>query len=75
MRFVKSKQRYRHAFIRNTNKCSVIALAKLYDLKDPRLAEIQVKGELVPNTDGRIMTRSRARTSTSTLFLFTSAHD
>jgi hypothetical protein len=35
----------------------------LYDLKDPRLAEIRVKGDLVPNTDGRIMTRSRARTS------------
>lgn len=44
---------------------SVIALSKLYDLKDHRLAEIQVKGELIPNTDGRIMTRSRARTSTS----------
>jgi hypothetical protein len=44
---------------------SVIALSKLYDLKDPRLADVQVKGELIPNTDGRIMTRSRARTSTS----------
>jgi hypothetical protein len=42
---------------------SVIALSKLYDLKDHRLAEIQVKGELIPNTDGRIMTRSRARTN------------
>jgi hypothetical protein len=47
---------------------SVIALSKLYDLKDHRLAEIQVKGELIPNTDGRIMTRSRARTSTSFKF-------
>ncbi|KAF3000255.1 hypothetical protein E8E13_007925 [Curvularia kusanoi] len=42
---------------------NVIALSKLYDLKDHRLAEIQVKGELIPNTDGRIMTRSRARTN------------
>jgi hypothetical protein len=42
---------------------NVIALSKLYDLKDPRLAQIQVKGDLIPNTDGRIMTRSRAKTS------------
>ncbi|KAF1964897.1 ARM repeat-containing protein [Bimuria novae-zelandiae CBS 107.79] len=40
---------------------NVIALSKLYDLKDPRLQAIHVKGELIPNTDGRIMTRSRAR--------------
>lgn len=40
---------------------SVIALTKLYELNDPRLAEIQVKGDLIlPKTD-RIMTRSRAR--------------
>lgn len=40
---------------------SVIALTKLYDLHDPRLAEINVKGDLiVPKTD-RIMTRSRAK--------------
>lgn len=38
-----------------------IALSKLYDLKDPRLAQIQVKGDLVVPSDGRIMTRSRAR--------------
>jgi hypothetical protein len=44
---------------------NVIALSKLYDLKDPRLAQVQVKGDLIPNTDGRIMTRSRAKTSTS----------
>jgi hypothetical protein len=66
---------------------SVIALSKLYDLKDPRLAQIQVKGgecdqmalsmldepkelmtsgsDLVPSSDGRIMTRSRARISES----------
>lgn len=40
---------------------SVIALTKLYELHDPRLAEINVKGDLiVPKTD-RIMTRSRAK--------------
>jgi hypothetical protein len=44
---------------------NVIALSKLYDLKDPRLAQVQVKGDLIPNSDGRIMTRSRAKTSTS----------
>lgn len=43
---------------------NVIALSKLYDLKDLRLVQIQVKGDLIPNTDGRIMTRSRARSST-----------
>ncbi|KAI4687617.1 uncharacterized protein J4E88_003208 [Alternaria novae-zelandiae] len=40
---------------------NVIALSKLYDLKDPRLAQVQVQGDLIPNTDGRIMTRSRAK--------------
>lgn len=44
---------------------SVIALSKLYDLGDARLAQIQVKGDLIvnPATQGRIMTRSRARNS------------
>lgn len=51
------------------NGYSVIALSKLYDLKDPRLQNIQVKGDLIPNTDGRIMTRSRARQSKPTSFL------
>lgn len=46
---------------------SVIALSKLYSLNDPRLAQTQVKGDLVPNTatEGRIMTRSRAKQSSS----------
>ncbi|KAF2089211.1 ARM repeat-containing protein [Saccharata proteae CBS 121410] len=40
---------------------NVIALSKLYDLNDPRLTQVMVKGDLVmPQTD-RIMTRSRAR--------------
>ncbi|KAF2189574.1 ARM repeat-containing protein [Zopfia rhizophila CBS 207.26] len=42
---------------------NVIALSKLYDLKDPRLSQIQVKGALIVPQDGRIMTRSRARTN------------
>ncbi|ROT42912.1 ARM repeat-containing protein [Sodiomyces alkalinus F11] len=42
---------------------NVIALSKLYSLNDPRLSQVMVKGDLVPNTinDGKIMTRSRAR--------------
>jgi hypothetical protein len=40
---------------------SVVALCKLYDLQDPRLAEVQVKGDLVVRQSDRIMTRSRAR--------------
>ena len=40
---------------------SVVALCKLYDLQDPRLAEVQVKGDLVVTQSNRIMTRSRAR--------------
>ncbi|KAL6706455.1 hypothetical protein ACN47E_005394 [Coniothyrium glycines] len=40
---------------------NVIALSKLYDLKDPRLGQVQVKGDLIPTSDGRIMTRSRAK--------------
>jgi hypothetical protein len=41
---------------------SVIALSNMYNLSDPRLAQILVKGDLmVPDDDGRIMTRSRAK--------------
>ena len=47
---------------------SVIALSKLYDLKDPRVAQVQVQGDLIPNNDGRIMTRSRAKASKSHLY-------
>lgn len=45
----------------------MIALSKLYSLNDPRLAQSQVKGDLIPNaaTEGRIMTRSRAKQSSS----------
>ncbi|KAI5362746.1 putative importin-beta domain, armadillo-like helical [Septoria linicola] len=40
---------------------NIVALAKLYELNDPRLAEIQVKGDLIVPKSDRIMTRSRAR--------------
>lgn len=42
---------------------NVIALSKLYDLHDQRLAAITVKGDLIinPSQGGRIMTRSRAK--------------
>ncbi|KAF5657204.1 importin [Fusarium heterosporum] len=43
---------------------NVIALSKLYSLNDPRLAQTQVKGDLiVGNDDGLIKTRSRAKQS------------
>ncbi|EXM00223.1 hypothetical protein FOIG_08224 [Fusarium odoratissimum NRRL 54006] len=41
---------------------NVIALSKLYSLNDPRLAQTQVKGDLIVNNDdGLIKTRSRAK--------------
>ncbi|KAK5661171.1 hypothetical protein OQA88_11062 [Cercophora sp. LCS_1] len=40
---------------------NVIALSKLYSLNDARIAQTQVKGDLVIPTSNRIMTRSRAR--------------
>jgi importin-9 len=36
-------------------------LSKLYDLNDPRIAEIQVKGDIIMPKSDRIMTRSRAK--------------
>ncbi|KAI9667509.1 MAG: hypothetical protein M1821_000325 [Bathelium mastoideum] len=44
---------------------NVIALSKLYNLQDPRLAQIMVKGDLIIPQSDRIMTRSRARQSKS----------
>jgi importin-9 len=41
----------------------VIALSKLYNLSDPRIAQIQVKGDLIVPESDRIMTRSRTRLS------------
>ena len=43
---------------------SVIALSKLYDLNDPRIAQTQVKGDLIVPASDRIVTRSRAKQST-----------
>ncbi|KAF2723901.1 ARM repeat-containing protein [Polychaeton citri CBS 116435] len=40
---------------------NVIALSKLYDLNDLRMAQIQVKGDLIVPKSDRIMTRSRAK--------------
>ncbi|KAF9640212.1 putative importin beta-5 protein [Lasiodiplodia theobromae] len=40
---------------------NVIALSKLYDLNDARLAQVMVKGDLIVPQSDRIMTRSRAR--------------
>lgn len=45
---------------------SVAALSKLYDLNDPRIAEIQVKGDLIVPKSDRIMTRSRAKETPDT---------
>merc|ERR1711939_373832 len=40
---------------------NVMALTKLYNLHDPRLLSIQVKGDMIMPQSDRIMTRSRAR--------------
>ncbi|KAL4909305.1 hypothetical protein BDW74DRAFT_146356 [Aspergillus multicolor] len=42
-------------------KQNIIALATLYNLEDPRLAHVQVKGDLIVQDTGRIKTRSQAR--------------
>ena len=39
-------------------------MSKLYDLNDPRIAQTQVKGDLIVPTSDRIVTRSRAKQST-----------
>lgn len=36
-------------------------MSKLYDLNDPRIKQIQVKGDLIVQKSDRIMTRSRAK--------------
>ncbi|KAI9836390.1 MAG: hypothetical protein M1819_001420 [Sarea resinae] len=40
---------------------NVLALIKIYNLSDPRLAQTMVKGDLIPSQSDRILTRSRAR--------------
>lgn len=64
--FHRSLRTNQRRLLTSTN-LSVIALSKLYSLNDPRIAQTQVKGDLIPNTatEGRIMTRSRAKQSSS----------
>lgn len=38
-----------------------MALSKLYELGDPRIAQIQVKGDMIMPQSDRIVTRSRAK--------------
>ncbi|GAQ06196.1 hypothetical protein ALT_3517 [Aspergillus lentulus] len=42
-------------------KQNIIALATLYNLEDARLAQVQVKGDLIIQDTGRIKTRSQTR--------------
>ncbi|KAE8144268.1 armadillo-type protein [Aspergillus avenaceus] len=42
-------------------KQNIIALATLYSLEDPRLAQVKVKGDLIIQDTGRIKTRSQTR--------------
>ncbi|KAL2862245.1 putative importin beta-5 subunit [Aspergillus lucknowensis] len=42
-------------------KQNIIALATLFNLEDPRLAQVEVKGDLIIQDTGRIKTRSQAR--------------
>ncbi|OGE47532.1 hypothetical protein PENARI_c042G01085 [Penicillium arizonense] len=42
-------------------KQNTFALARLYELADPRVAEVPVKGDLIIQDTGRIKTRSQAR--------------
>ncbi|PYI21113.1 importin beta-5 subunit [Aspergillus violaceofuscus CBS 115571] len=42
-------------------KQNIIALATLYNLEDPRISQVQVKGDLIIQDTGRIRTRSQAR--------------
>lgn len=44
-------------------KQNIIALATLYNLEDLRLAQVQVKGDLIVQDTGRIKTRSQARSN------------
>lgn len=44
-------------------KQNIIALATLYNLEDPRLAQVEVKGDLIIQDTGRIKTRSQTRSN------------
>lgn len=61
MTFARSKRSPPHLPQYRLTYHSVTALTKIYDLNDPRLAEMRVKGDLIVPKSDRIMTRSRAR--------------
>lgn len=42
-------------------KQNIFALVRLYELADPRVADVPVKGDLIINDTGRIKTRSQSR--------------
>lgn len=42
---------------------NIYALARLYELSDPRIAEVPVQGDLIIQDTGRIKTRSQARSN------------
>ena len=72
MRFAKSKPPTPVLPLVRLLISSVIALSKLYSLNDHRLAQIQVKGDLiVAADDGKIKTRSRAKQSKPWISLYT----
>ena len=43
------------------NELSTYALSLLLANMDERLGQVQLKGDLMPTTDGRIVTRSRSK--------------
>lgn len=45
---------------------NVVALTKVYLLNDPRVAQVQVKGDLIVQETGRIKTRSQAKKNPDT---------
>lgn len=42
-------------------RTSVVGLSQIYASMHPALATIEVKGDLIPDTSGKILTRSRAK--------------
>lgn len=44
-------------------RTSIVGLSQIYCTRKPELATLEVKGDLIPDTSGRILTRSRAKTN------------
>lgn len=42
-------------------RTSIIGLSQIYATQRPELAKLEVKGDLIPDTSGKILTRSRAK--------------